>query len=232
MTNLPSSQADAMIRRVSPEGRALAQRERERKQRAAARLAGRMALAGLIIAIVATVINFGIAPIGIAGLVVAILAFLVACVAIGLLSREQPVALAQSRLDALPDHTERWLEQQRPLLPRETVPLLDSIGHRLRDMAPQLAVLDAKGPAADSVRRLLATDLPALVRGYEAVPASLRSRVGASGGSADLQLLHGLGVIDDEIGRMTEQLARSAFDELATQDRFLELKYDGAGGLA
>lgn len=232
MANLPSSQADAMIRRVSPEGRALAKRERERKQRATTRMAGRMALAGLVIATIATAIDRGIASIGVAGIVLAILAFVAACVAIGLLSRERPVSLAQSRLDSLPNHTERWLEQHRPLLPRETVPLLESIGHRLRDMASQLTVLDVDGPAADSVRRLLATDLPALVRGYEAVPASLRSRTGATGGSATIQLLHGLSVIDEEIGRMTEQLARGAFDELATQNRFLELKYESSGNLA
>lgn len=232
MTNLPSSQADAMIRRVSPEGRERARRERERKQRATMRLAGRIALAALIIAVVATAIELGVAPIGTMGIVAAIIAFLVACGAIGLLSRDRPVALGQSNLDALPDRTEHWLDERRQFLPREMMPLLDSIGDRLRDMAPQLAALDANAPAADSVRRLLATDLPALVRGYEAVPAGLRSRAAANGGSADEQLRHGLGVIDDEIGRMNEQLARGAFDELATQNRFLELKYEAAGGLA
>jgi hypothetical protein len=38
-------------------------------------------------------------------------------------------------------------------------------------------------------------------------------------------------VIDAEVTRMTEQLARGAFDEVATQRRYLELKYDGAGSL-
>ena len=41
----------------------------------------------------------------------------------------------------------------------------------------------------------------------------------------------GLRLIDGEVARMTEQLARGAFDEVATQRRYLELKYSGEGGL-
>jgi len=229
MTNPPSSQAEAMIRRVSPEGRALAKRDRERRQRATLWLAGRMALAGLGIAIIAAAIDRGVISIGIVGWLVAVAAFLAACVTIGLLSRAGPVVLAASPLGALPEDTQHWLEQQRALLPRPALPALDSISLRLRDMAPRLAMLDADTPAADAVRRLLATDLPALVHGYEAVPPSLRAHTATGGVSADTHLLSGLTLINGEIDRMTEQLARGAFDELATQSRFLELKYDGAG---
>jgi hypothetical protein len=231
MTNPPSSQAEAMIRRVSPEGRALAKRDRERQQRATLRLAGRMALAGLVIAIIAATIDRGVTSIGVVGWLVAVAVFLIACTAIGLLSRTGPVVLAASPLGALPEDTQHWLEQQRALLPRAALPALDSISLRLRDMAPRLTTLDADTPAADAVRRLLATDLPALVHGYEAVPPSLRARESTGGISADAHLLSGLTLIDGEIDRMTGQLARGAFDELATQSRFLELKYDGAGPL-
>jgi hypothetical protein len=232
MTNLPSSQADAMIRRVSPEGRALAQRERERKRRAMLRLAGYCSLAGVVIAAITAAIATAVFPVGVLGWLVAVAAFLIACVAIALSSRAGPVVLAASPLDTLPVDTQHWLEQQRTLLPRAALPTLDSISLRLHDMAPRLATLDAETPAADAVRRLLATDLPALVGGYEAVPPSLRARASTGGVSADAHLLSGLALIDGEIDRMTEQLARGAFDELATQSRFLELKYDGAGPLA
>lgn len=232
MTNLPSSQAEAMIRRVSPEGRALAQRDRERRQRATLRLAGRMALSGVAVALVTAGIDVTVVPIGMAGILVAVAAFLIACVAIALLSRAGPIMLAASPLGTLSEDTQHWLEQQRTLLPRMALPALDSISLRLHDMAPRLATLDADTPAADAVRRLLATDLPALVQGYEAVPPGLRTRAANGGVSADAHLLSGLTLIDGEIDRMTEQLARGAFDELATQSRFLELKYDGAGPLA
>ncbi|HWU72664.1 MAG TPA: hypothetical protein VN137_04215, partial [Sphingomonas sp.] len=103
--------------------------------------------------------------------------------------------------------------------------------HRLEGMTPQLAQLDPKEPAADAVRKLLCVELPDLVTGYHAVPTSLRDRAGSGGQSADGHLVEGLGVIDAEVARMTEQLARGAFDEVATQRRYLELKYDGAGSL-
>ena len=229
---MPSSpQAEAMIRRVSPEGRARALKERERQRRSTARLAGRIALAALVTAAVATAINLAVMPIGAVGVLIALAIFVAACVAILLTSRERAVPLEHARLDALPGQTERWLESQRPLLPHGSGTLLDSISRRLGEMGPQLAMLDPAAPAADAVRRLLATDLPALVHGYEEVPASLRARLANEGRSADAQLLHGLSVIDEEIDRMTELLARGAFDELATQHRFLELKYEGAGTL-
>ena len=230
-TNSPFSQAEDMIRRVSPEGRARAQRERDRRQRAAARLTSRMALAAVIIGIVVTAVDVAVTPIGLVGLIVAVIVFIAACILIHNASKPQRGALSQVKLQELPAHTEQWLEQQRGLLPPASNPLLDSISARLADMAPQLVTLDPREPGAGAVRRLLATDLPALVRGFQDVPASLRTRNGDGGHSADAQLLHGLRVIDSEIGRMTEQLARGAFDELATQNRFLELKYEGESDL-
>ena len=42
------------------------------------------------------------------------------------------------------------------------------------------------------------------------------------------QLIDGLGVIDAEIARMSENLASGDLDKLAVQNRFLELKYQEA----
>lgn len=234
-TNLPRpTQAQEMIMRVSPEGRARAQKERERRQRATAGRVGRIALAALVVTLAAWLIDAEVVRLGSVGVGAAIVIFLAACVAIVVMSRDRPASIAdmsRSRLDQLPAGVGAWLGAQRPSLPAPAVTLLDSVSLRLGDMAPQLVALDADGPAADAVRRLLATDLPALVRGYQDVPPSLRARPGDSGRSADDHLLHGLAVIDGEIGRMTEQLARGAFDELATRHRFLELKYEGADPL-
>lgn len=232
---LPSSQAAEMIRRVSPEGRARAQRERKKRQQATARIAGRIILAALVILAVASLIQFLVHPLDQIGVVAAIITFAIACAVILLASRARPVGAAglpQERLDRLPMQTQAWLEGRRPALPHACASLIDSISFRLDELAPQLSTMDAREPAADAVRRLLATDLPALVGGYQAVPASLRSRVGTSGRSADAQLIDGLGVIDGEMRRMSEQLARGSLDELATQGRFLETKYEGSSGLS
>ena len=53
----------------------------------------------------------------------------------------------------------------------------------------------------------------------------LRGQPGVTGPSPDRQLCDGLSIIDDEISRMTRQLASGDIDLLATRGRYLELKY-------
>ncbi|GAA0296322.1 hypothetical protein GCM10009087_02610 [Sphingomonas oligophenolica] len=224
------SQAEAMMRRVSPEGRARAMKEQQRRQKARNRLVLRCVLAGIAIALALWAVNALVTPVGSAGLIAAIIAFVAACVAIGMTARERPATIATlgaAALHQLPERTGAWLESQRPALPAPAARLVDGIGVRLEAMTPQLARLEPNGPAADAVRKLLSTELPALLAGYREIPPTLRDQPRGDGQSPTAHLLHGLGVIDGEVGRMTEQLARGAFDELATQNRYLELKYDG-----
>jgi hypothetical protein len=229
-----SSQAEAMMRRVSPEGRARALKEQQRRQKATNKLILRCVLAGIAIAIAAWAVNALLMPIGAPGLIAAIIAFVAACVAISVTARERPATratLGATPLQQLPERTGAWLETQRPALPAPAATLIDGIGVRLEAMTPQLARIEPNGPAAEAVRKLLSTELPALLDGYHEIPATLRDQPRGDGQSANAHLLHGLGVIDSEVSRMTEQLARGAFDELATQNRYLELKYDGSGAL-
>lgn len=194
-----------------------------------------MILAALAVSAAASIVEFEVHPLGPIGMIAAILAFAIACVAIFVTSRGSAVGAAslnQEKLDRLPMQTQTWLERQRPALPSGCAPILDSISVRLDELAPQLGAVDAREPAADAVRRLLATDLPALVGGFQAVPPSLRGRIGAGGRSADSQLIDGLEIIDGEMRRMSEQLARGSFNELATQGRFLETKYEATSGLS
>jgi hypothetical protein len=58
------------------------------------------------------------------------------------------------------------------------------------------------------------------------VPKHLR-RDGLNGMSPDTQLIEGLNVVDAELQRMSEQLASGDLYKLATQGRYLELKYQG-----
>lgn len=228
-----TDQARMMLDRVSPEGRARALKAQRRRQAATNRLILRCLLAGVILAALTAAIGYAI-PIGAPGVLAALVVWVIACVALAIASRERPAtsdALAVTRLHQLPDMAGRWLEGQRAALPAPAIPVADAILHRLEGMTPQLAQLDPNAPAADAVRKLLCVELPDLVSGYHAVPPSLRDRAGSGGQSADNHLIEGLGVVDAEVARMTEQLARGAFDEVATQRRYLELKYDGAGSL-
>ena len=74
--------------------------------------------------------------------------------------------------------------------------------------------------------------MPELVDGYRKLPENLR-RDGRNGGlSPDKQLVEGLKVVDEELARMSETLASGDLNKLATQGRYLELKYSGDGSEA
>jgi hypothetical protein len=133
-------------------------------------------------------------------------------------------ALAEIPLRALPNSTERWLESQRKALPAPVGSLLDSIGVKLETLAPQLATLDEREPAAAEVRKLIGEQLPELVKGYQRVPEPLRT-VERHGLTPDQQLTQGLQLIDDEIAEMTQQLAQGDLDSLATRGRYLQIRY-------
>jgi hypothetical protein len=233
IANDMAARAGEMLHRHSPEGRRIRQRQRERRRRAIAKVLRRMILA--FAAIVAVAVGWGvvIGPIGIGGLMGAVVAVLLAWVAIISLStapEPTPQVLAASDLPLLPQRTEEWLEKQRPALPAPAARLVDGIGLKLEALAPQLAALDPREPAAAEIRKLLCEELPELVDGYRRVPEGLR-RESRDGPSPDRQLVDGLAVVDGEIARMTTQLASGDLHRLATQGRYLEIKYRGDGAV-
>jgi hypothetical protein len=132
--------------------------------------------------------------------------------------------LASVEIKGLPAQTERWLEAQRPALPAPAIPLVDRIGLRLETLAPQLARFADDAPEAIEVRKLVGEQLPAFVKDYEKVPASLRTTP-RNGRTPDAELVAGLSLIEREIGEMTARLAETDLDSLATRGRFLEMKY-------
>jgi hypothetical protein len=130
-------------------------------------------------------------------------------------------------LKQLAGRTEIWLEAQRPALPAPAKTLVDGIGVQLDLLAPQLQALDPASPAAASIRKLVGEDLPELVGGYRRIPEPLR-REAHAGRTPDDQLVEGLKLIEREIGGAARSLATGKLDELATRQRYLELKYQGA----
>jgi hypothetical protein len=221
--------AGDILHRMSPEGRRLAQRARERRRKAAMRMARRCIFATFAILLGAMAFGLFVAPLGATGVMaVAILMFLTWAAIIVLSSTpvETPQMLATSDLPLLPQRTEAWLQRQRPALPAPAARLVDGIGLRLEALAPQLQGLDPREPAAVEVRKLIAEELPELIDGYNRVPAGLRKE-SRNGMMPDTQLIEGLKVVESELGRMTEQLASGDLHKLATQGRYLELKYRG-----
>lgn len=134
-------------------------------------------------------------------------------------------SLRQTDLGTLAGKTEIWLESQRPALPPPAVTLMQDIGIRLDQLAPQLQSLDDNDPAAREVRKLVGEHLPELINGYKRIPDSLK-RKEHGGKTPEQQLLDGLKLIDREIETMTGQISRGELDKLAVRGRYLELKYD------
>ncbi len=185
---------------------------------------------GGVLAVLLGAFILGLAiPLGITGAMIVALLALAAAVFGVMLSREPEPRVEDLRsfdMKRLAGGTGRWLDSQRPMLPAPAQRLADGIGVKLDRLQPQLSRLDEKEPAAFEIRRLIADELPELVRGYERVPAHLR-RDGQNGMSPDKQLIEGLAVVDSELDRISTQLAAGDLNALATQGRYLELKYQG-----
>ena len=134
-------------------------------------------------------------------------------------------SLRQTDLATLAGKTEIWLEAQRPALPAPAINLMQDIGIRLDQLAPQLQALDDNDPAAREVRKLVGEHLPELINGYKRIPETLK-RKEHGGKTPEQQLVDGLKLIDREIETMTGQISRGELDQLAVRGRYLELKYD------
>ncbi|MBN8808128.1 MAG: hypothetical protein J0I47_07815 [Sphingomonas sp.] len=219
------ARAQDMLDRTSPRYRTGPGR-RARENDIAKRLT-RVAVADA--AIVAAVIVFGllVMPIGMTGFLLVVLALIAVTVLLLATPAVAPPTLEKLHaveLKALPAQTGRWLDAQRPMLPAPAITLVDQIGLKLDALSPQLATLGEDAPAAAEIRKLVGEQLPAFVKGYEAVPAALRT-VERNGKTPDQQLVDGLGVIGREIDDMAAQLAQGDLDALSTRGRYLEIKY-------
>jgi hypothetical protein len=222
------ARANEIMVRTTDRYRSASARGRAHKRQDLMSRLKRMIVAALLVVVGATVFGF-IQPLGSTGLLI-VMGLLLACLAFAFVPATPTVVvekLADTDLKALPLKTEIWLESQRKALPAPAMPILDAIGNRLETLAPQLARLDPKEPAATEVRRLLSDHLPQLVTGYQSIPEPLRKQP-RNGRVPDAQLVEGLSVIEQEIATMTQQLASGDLDKLAAHNRYLEIKYQEA----
>jgi hypothetical protein len=210
-------------RRVASIGRRSAAMKRQHAFRKLGRIG--LAIAGIWLAMmVAGVVLDGI---GWTGIIMAIVA---AVVAVGVFGRypRPPVitreTLRGSDVKSLVGRTEMWLERQRPALPAPAVQLVDTIGLQLDALGTQLDGLTDNAPAAVEVRKLVGDHLPELISSYTSIPRHLRGE-DQGGRSPDRDLVDSLGKISTEIDSVTRQLASGAIDNLAIKTRYLDYKY-------
>jgi hypothetical protein len=221
------ARAEELLNRVGDQSRII-NRSRQRYMRWAKVRAMQVGLLGAAILLALPLWGLLVGPVGVAGIILAGMIGLIGAAAIILLPRPTTGAsdLPTTRLSALPLSTEEWLAGQRKALPPPAQKLTDAIGLKLETLSDQLRTLDEREPAAAEIRRLIADELPELVTGYARVPTAMRKQ-GLNGISPDQQLISGLTVVDSELSRMSEQLATGDLNKLATQGRYLEIKYQG-----
>ncbi|MEH3036489.1 MAG: hypothetical protein PGN23_08395 [Sphingomonas adhaesiva] len=206
----------------------LARKPRRGRGGVKARVAA-IAVANAAILLVAAIVGGVVMPLGMFGALAVMLLMLAVTLLIAFAPATPvptPERIARAELKALPMQTARWLEAQRPALPAPALNVLDRLDRRLDTLGVQLAALDESSPAAAEVRRLVGEQLPDFVRDYQRVPADLRTTP-RNGKTPDQQLVDGLGVIEREVGEMSERLAQGDLDALETRGRFLEIKYQG-----
>jgi hypothetical protein len=229
-------QTAELIRRLADDVQYRARRSKRRRRRTATRVVvAVLAMMATTFVIIPAMIAAGflLGPRGVEGLIAAPVLLITAWAAIlywafaGKKAPPLPQLAAKSAIAQLPAQTDEWLDAQRGFLPFAAQAKLDSIGMRLEALSTQLqiAASEAERPAAAELRRLLGEELPELVRGYRKVPRALQQQPLHGGSSPERQLIEGLSTIDEQIGRMHEQLAADDLQALAVHQRYLDLKY-------
>jgi hypothetical protein len=236
-----SSEVDAVIararetsERVMSEYRGQARSHTRRLKRRAGGVGKRVVLiaaANSAILIAAGIAGMAIGGLGLFGFLAVMLLMVAATLAIAMAPAAKPPSdtrLREVDLRALPAQTERWLEAQRSGLPAPAARLADRIVQRLEALSPQLAQVEPGTEPEFEVRKLVGEQLPALIKDYSKVPATLRTAE-RNGRTPDGELVGGLQLIEREIAEMTERLAQGDLDSLQTRGRYLEMKYRDGG---
>jgi hypothetical protein len=231
--------ASGVIERVSSEeGLERARRGYRRGMRSLARLLKVllwMAVAAIVIPVAMITAGLLLGPRGTEGLIatpLAVLASWALILYLGFRKPRAPQVVASADVASLPSHTADWLEHQRELLPEHAQPRIDSILTALHALGPQVRNLDPRAPGASDLQRLLGRELPDLVHGYQRVPAALQRQPLHGGPSPADRLVDALSTIEEQIDRTARRLATDDLHALATQQRYLELKYRDGGGKA
>jgi hypothetical protein len=181
----------------------------------------------------AVAIGLIIDGIGFAGIMLTVLA---AVVAVGVLTK-YPKMKVPKRADlkkgdarTMVGRTELWLENQRAALPPPAVQVVDQLGVQLDALGIQLETIDQAHPAVNEVRELVGEYIPETIENYRKIPQHLRNEDHV-GKTADDRLTESLTKISGEVDRVTRRLAEGALDDLAVKARYLDYRFGGAEAL-
>ncbi|MGI4878493.1 MAG: hypothetical protein ACRYG4_13510 [Janthinobacterium lividum] len=220
---------------LTPDGITAAGRRVRRKAGRAVAKASRMGMAVIAVIVATLVWGLAVGPIGTGALMSIFLATIIACILLGIFPRDiapAPAKLATARPALLPAQVDTWLNAKRRSLPALAAPRFDAISAQLASLAPQLAAVPANDPVAMEAQRLLGKHLPELVERYEKVAPAQRRQAPVDGGpTIERQFVDGLGLIQDELARVSDRLGAADRDNFLIQGKFLENRYGKDGAL-
>ncbi|MEO6432642.1 MAG: hypothetical protein ABIO29_01520 [Sphingomicrobium sp.] len=229
-TNATLTRADDVMTRIgSRDGaaRAAARRERQRLNAGFGRTAKRVAMIIAVVWLATVVIGF-VNPIGLFGLIAAIVigAILVGGTLMGSRGRVAPALPAPDLPSALlVDRLDSYLYRARPALPAPAQAEIDQMLSALPSLKPTLERVGAMDPAVQDARRLMGTHLPNLIDRYLNVPAAYRGDAGDDDVSVDERLVEALRAGRQALDDAGKQLAKGDVAAFETQGRFIESRY-------
>jgi hypothetical protein len=205
--------------------------------RGVARVSKRIANVGVAIGVlVAATIAFGlvVGPIGISGLVLVVMAAILALIIFSFWPASEPKRVPYS--EQLPtkvvvQQLESLLVRRREALPAPASRRVDAISQQLPMLESRLAEIDLLDPLAQDARRLMGKHLPDLIERYERVPVAYRNQKDGEGLSVDERLVASLDAAREALDDLGAKLVQQDRDAFETQGRFIESRYkDGGAG--
>lgn len=212
-------------------GTAARRRHLGRNMRHAGRRAG--AMTGMILALVAATIGFGLSvgPIGIGGLFVVVSLALLLVIGIAAWPAEKAVVDYRDDMPnkAVVQRLDSYLVRRRAALPALATRRVDAISAQLPLLEARLEQVDMLDPLAQDARRLMGKHLPELIERYQRVPDAFRHERDGDGLTVDERLVAGLEAADAALQDIGTRLTQGDLDAFATQGRFIESRYKDGG---
>ena len=208
--------------------REAAKRERQRLNAGLGRTSKRVAVV-IALVVLATIVIGVIKPIGVMGLMLAILIGVLLVGGIVAASRRPAVVRPPIETDlpnaAMVDRFDSFLFRTRPALPAPAQAEIDALSAVLPPLRETLARVPDNDPAAQDARRLMSAHLPGLVERYQTIPAAYRGETDGEGKSVDVRLSDSLRAGREALADVSARLAKQDVAAFETQGRFIETRY-------
>ncbi|MDB5686921.1 MAG: hypothetical protein JWR77_1510 [Rhizorhabdus sp.] len=134
--------------------------------------------------------------------------------------------LAALSVADLPDGLRRLARKLAPALPPAASAHLDNILSAVDAIEPRLREADPVALSMIPVRQIMGDYIPTTLTTYAALPARVRTRSRAGDGrTPEAQVTEQLGLLEQQMDQLVDNLSRGDLTALETQGRFLDTKF-------